>query len=112
MGKDLKELRDLTVPLSDLIVQLTYLTVQLLDLIVQLTECCHAPVDPVGLWLVRRQLNHQHKVGGVAGGGQDTAASSRLVDWAQVVGVFCEPVPPVGFEPNLNALLRNAVDPR
>ena len=112
MGKDLKALTNLIVQLSDLTVPLTELIVELTDLIVELTECCHAPVDPMGLWLVRRQLNHQHKVGGVAGGGQDTTASRRLVDWAQVVGFFGEQIPPVGFEPNLNALSRNAVDPR
>lgn len=52
--------------------------------VIQLTEKCRAMEDPVLHREVGRELDGQHVVCGVAGGGEDSSTSTRLVQRTNV----------------------------
>ena len=52
--------------------------------VVELAQQCSAAEDPVLDWLVRGELNGEHIVCGVTGGGQDATPSTGLVEWTHI----------------------------
>ena len=53
-------------------------------LVIQLEQLGSATQDPVYDWLVGGQFDGQDIVGGVSSGGEDSPASTGLVEWADI----------------------------
>lgn len=68
--------------------------------LIKLSEECHTTLDPVWLGVERGQVHLHHKVGRVAGGGEDASPVAGLVHGAKIVWERFELGDLIGYHPN------------